>query len=208
MLKKFQMIHGFQIHFICFAETNARIKNDSFVFDSGSSGNIDTFLCFSKHIYEKVIVFCVGFVVHKTAGYIMFGDDTGHVRIIFEPPDIVDQIGTCLDSCICNTSFVSIYRDRYIKTFAKCFDDRNDTCCFFFGTDRSMPRTCGFTADIQNISTVFDHSFCMHQSMIHSIPFATIRKRIRGHVQDAHNISSVFYIKFTISDFHDLRFSF
>ena len=31
------------------------------------------FLRFGKHVGEKIVVFCVGLVVHQTAGYIVFG---------------------------------------------------------------------------------------------------------------------------------------
>ena len=138
----------------------------------------------------------------------MFCNDTGHLRIIFQPPYVIDKISTGLNCCISNTSFVSIDRNRNIKVLTKCFDNGNNTCRFFFSTYRSMSRTGGFSTDIQNISSVSDHGFCMLQCMIHSIPFAAIRKGIRSHVQDPHDIGSVLYIKFSISDFHDQKISF
>ena len=202
MLEKFQMIHGLKVHFVCFSKSDTRVKNNTFIFDACLARDVYAFLRFGKHVGEKIVVFCVGLVVHQTAGYIVFGYYTCHFRIIFQSPYIIDKISACLYGNVSNTSFICIYRNRNIKMFAKRLNDRNDTGRLFFGAYRSMSRPGGFSADIQNISTLGNHCLSMLQSMIHRVPFTAIRERIRCDIQDSHNIGSVFYVKFTISNFH------
>ena len=65
-----------------------------------------------------------------------------------------------------------------------------------------MSRTGGFTADIDNVSAVPDHLLGVSESSIHMIEFSTVGKRVGSHVQNSHNISFIFCIKFTITNSH------
>ena len=88
------------------------------------------------------------------------------------------------------------------------FNNRKNSQCFLVSTDRSMTGTCRFASDINNICTISNHCLCMSQSFIHMIPFAAVRKGIRGNIQNSHYVSMILSIKKTVSNFHEQNPSF
>ena len=202
MLEQIQMIHGLQVHFIGFSKSDSRIKDDLFVWNTGASCNIDTFLGLGQHIYQEIIVLCFFFVVHQAAGCVVFCNDRCHLRIIFQSPDIVDQISTSLKRNFRNGCFEGVYGNRNIKVAVECFNNRKYTGSFFFCTDWCVAWSGGLAAYIQDVSTFRNHGLGMSQSIVHTVPFSTVRERIRSDIEDSHNISSIGNVKFAVSYFH------
>jgi hypothetical protein len=46
--------------------------------------------------------------MHQAACGVMSGDDSRHVFIVFQAPDIIDHIGACPQRGFCYRAFVSI----------------------------------------------------------------------------------------------------
>ena len=134
--------------FVGFAEAHTGIQNDVLIRYSCMFCDFDGFLHIVQHIFDEIAVFRIIAVVHKTARYVVAGNEISNFAVVFEPPDIVDHIGTGLESSFDHGTFVAVDGDRYIVIFLYCFDDGNDTGDFLIDTYLDMTGTGGFSAYI------------------------------------------------------------
>ena len=132
----------------------------------------------------------------------MFCDDICNLLVIFQTPDIIYKICSCLNCCFCHLTFISINGDWHIKLFFQFLNDRSHSCNFFLIRDHYMSRSCRLASYINDVCAVLDHLSCMLHCLIHAIIFSTIRKGIRCYIQDSHNISFMLYVKFLSANNH------
>ena len=146
---------------------------------------------------------CLPAVVHQAAGHVVLPDDPGHLFIPLQAPDIIDQIHTCGNSRLRHLAFVGIQREGHVKTGLYSLDIRHHPLQLLLGRHAVVrSRSGGFPSDIQDIHAFCQHLLHMYKGLVHAVPLSPIGKRVRGHIQYAHHISSVFYVKFPVADPH------
>ena len=140
--------------------------------------------------------------MHQTAGHSGASDESGHLRVVFQAPDIVDQIGACLDGCGCHLCLVGIDGHGDIEAGFHCLDDWGYPLDFLVLGNLLVTGTGRLAADIQNGGALADHLLRMDQRCVHVVPFAAVREGIRGYIQNSHDIGFILYVEFFGSDFH------
>ena len=111
----FKPADNLQIHLICFAESHSRIKNDLITRNARRICQSDALSHIVQKFRDKLSVICIIPVVHQTARRAARCDNTSHLGIVFEPPDIIDQIRPCLQCFPRYRALVCINGDRCIE---------------------------------------------------------------------------------------------
>src|SRR5690606_38218295 len=93
--------------------------------------------------------------------------------------DVIDDISTFPDSCLCYTGLVSIYGDKYMwKFFSAPLEDRQDPGAFFFSCDFLSEWSCGQAPYIDDIGSLTDHLRYLFLGRLQMSSSAMLIKRI------------------------------
>ena len=131
-METFHIMNGFQIHGAVFAKSHAGIQDDLIPGNPRFPGNPDTLCRFLQDVRVKILILRLIFIVHQAAGDPCPGDQARHLRIIFQSPDIIDQVGACLNRGFGHFRLISIHGHRYIKAGFYRPDHRRHPINLFF----------------------------------------------------------------------------
>ena len=101
--------------------------------------------------------------------------------------DIVYQTRTRGDRGLHDFRFPGINGNGYGNGFLQCFDNRNDTAQFFSTRDGVRTGPGGFPANIDNRSTLLDHSAGLFCRFVGRKKMAPVREGIGGDIQYTHD---------------------
>ena len=130
------------------------------------------------------------------------GNQLRHLPVIFQPPDVVDHVGPCLQRRLHHRSLVAVYGDGDIKVILDHFDGGNYPVDLLLNADLLVAGAGGFAADVNDSGPVFDHIGGVTPGLFQVRPLAAVGKGIRRHIQNAHDVAVVVHIKQVVSDFH------
>ena len=171
-----------QIVLIGLCKANARIQHDLIIRNPGFLRNRDRLPQVIQHIFHKIIVIHIVTIVHQAACHVVTRDHIRHLRIVFQSPDIVDQIRASLDRSLRYRALISIDRYRNVKLFLDCTDHRNHTSDLLLIRNLRISRARRLSTDINDRCTLFDHLLRMRKRCVQLIKPAAVRKRIRCHI--------------------------
>ena len=140
--------------------------------------------------------------MHQTARDTVRCNQLRHLVVIFETPDVVDQIRARLERRLRDRTLVGVHRNRHVKARLDRLDHRHDAVDLLLIAQLGVSRSGGFSADVDDIHAVREHLLGVVQRRIGCIPLSAVGKRIRRDVQNAHDIRMMLCVKQLISDFH------
>ena len=168
---------------------------------------------------DEIPIICISPIVHQTAGQPALRDDLRHcaaplaarsvarrVRsiagpaIIFQSPDIIDQVCPGRDSRRRHPGFVGIQGHRHIESSLHSLDYRNHPLDFLMLRQKRVARPGGLAADVDDVRPLLQHLLHMPQGPVPVVPLPSVREGIRGHVQDSHHVCVSFGLKFPVSN--------
>ena len=147
----------FQILLKSLAEADTGIENDAVTSYTGFKCDPYGFSQFPCNIRDQIPVECVIAVMHKNAKCAVLRSYLCHLGILSETPDIVDDIRTRIESFLCNGCLVSIYGNGNVEILSDLLNNGNNSLRLFIGVNGSITRSCGFTADINDINAFGNH---------------------------------------------------
>ena len=128
----FQPADDLQVHLICLAESHPRIENDLIPRDARRVRQSDALSHIFQKFRDKRSIICVVPVVHQAARRFALCDNMRHPGIVFQPPDIVDQIRSRFQCFPRYRALVRVHGERRVKACFQDFYDRNDSGDLFF----------------------------------------------------------------------------
>ena len=102
------MADSCQIMFIVFSKAHARIQNDLAVLDARALGNGQGIPHILTQIAQKVMIFRLFAVMHQDTGHLILGNQVRHLPVIFQPPNIVDQVGARFQGRFHHRTFIAV----------------------------------------------------------------------------------------------------
>ena len=120
--------------------------------------------------------------MHQTARRAAFRDNRSHLRVIFQPPDIVYQICSGSECGPGNPAFVSVHGYRDIQLLFQSLYNRNYPFNLLLVGNLHMSWACRLPAHINHVRPFFCHLSGMGKRSINPVVLSTVRKGIRRHV--------------------------
>ena len=106
--KLLQTVDDLQVLLICFGKADAGIQDDLIIRNTGLLRQMYRLCQVRRNILQEGFILRIRSVVHQTAGQTALCDDPSHIRVILQPPDIIDQVCPGCDSRQCDLRFVGI----------------------------------------------------------------------------------------------------
>ena len=111
----FQTVDDLQIVLVGLAEPHAGIQNDLLIRNACRFRQMDRVCQICRHILHEILIVRLFAVVHQTAGPAALCNDFRHVSVVFQSPDIVDEIRSRADPRLCHTAFVGVQGNGNVK---------------------------------------------------------------------------------------------
>ena len=112
--------------------------------------------------------------MHEHTGYPCLSYDRGHFRVVFQPPDVIDQIRPCRKPGFCHAGFIGIKGNRHVKAALYGLYDRYYPPDFFLLGHKGIAGSCRLSSDIQNIHSFVQHLFHLKKGMIRLLVSAPV----------------------------------
>ena len=169
-------VNDLQVHRIRLAKTDARIQDDPVPGDPRLTSQSHTFPHVRKELRQELAVIRLLPVVHQAARRAVLRDQPPHPGIVFQPPDIIDEIRPCIEGRPRYRALISIHGDRRIEPGFQRFNDRRHPADLFFIADPGMPRARGLAAHIQDVRPLPDHLLRSCKRRIQAVITAPVRE--------------------------------
>jgi len=180
------------------AEPDAGVEHDLLLADAGGNGKRQALLEEAEDIVDDVLV--VGVVlhglrrpehVHQAYGAPGLGDDLGHRRIAAQRGDVVDDRRSRDQRATRDLGFGRVHRDGRRDLAAQGGHDGDDARRLLVDRRRIGPGPRRFAADVDDRGTVRGHGLALTESGFGMDEKATVRERVRGHVEDPHHAREI-----------------
>ena len=126
--------------------------------------------------------------MHKDNRRFSSHNHISHARVSLHRTDIVDNISTGSNSCLCRIRTIGINRNNSIGiSLAQSSNRRNYAAALLLPIHAVAARTGRLTADIQHTGTRSKHSAGTLHQLLHSGHTAALIKGIRRNVQNTHH---------------------
>ena len=168
------------------AEANARIEQNAAERHASARGEVEGALEETLDIIENVDrgIRAVA-VVHGDEGGAGFRHGIRHIRIALKPPDVVDDASAEPRRLTRHRRLRSIDGDRGVQVGQR-LEDRDHPLKLLPGRDGSMAGPGRFAANVDDPGTLGDHRPRARGGGLGLEMAATVRKRIRRHIENAH----------------------
>ena len=140
--------------------------------------------------------------MHQAAGNLILGDQIRYLSVIFQAPDVVDQVGPRFQGSFHYLTLIAVDGHRDVKITFHHLNHRQHPVDFLLVADLDMSGAGRFPADINNGGSLRDHLSGMLFGCLQIIPLSAIGKGVGRHIEDAHDIAVIFHVKQTVSYFH------
>ncbi len=199
------------------AEAEAGIKHDALAANPGEDGLLGPVFQFTLHQQndipgrrQRAPFLGTSAHVHQDRAAFEIGDGLGHLPVPAKAADVVHNLSAGAYGGAGHAGFVGVDGEKRGRNlFLQFGDDGKDAPEFFFYAHRgsagrefrtlrlihrlrrvganSGTGACRFTADVDDIGSFFEQTLCVGDGLIAVEELATIGKRIRGDVYDAHD---------------------
>ena len=137
------------------------------------------------------------YAVHEHVGDTLLANVGQHVGVEESTRDVVDDVCTLVHGLFGDAFAEGVYGDDRLREFlTDGFQGRNEPFLFLlFGGD-GVVGTGGASADVDDVCALFQQFSAVPDSVVNSIVFASVGKRVRRDVKDAHDGR--------VGEFHDV----
>ncbi len=175
-------------------ETKARVNQQLAPSHTGGDRHVDPILELGANLGHHVGI--LRLLVHRGRPPSIVhenGRDAGvchHTRqrgVVQKRADVVDDGGACIDGAPRNLGFVGVDGDGDCGAAAQPFEHGPDAAPFLFDVQRFGSRTCGLSADVEQVGALVNQAQRIGDGDRGVTPQAAVRKRVGCDVDDGHD---------------------
>ncbi len=142
--------------------------------------------------------------VHEDEGWLRIGltDGSGHRRIPTEARDVVDDVGTSVESSCGGRGVIGIDGEECMgPEMAQAIEDRKQTLLLELWLKRCGSWSRGLSSEVQDVGSLVEHDKAVTDGVLDRVMNPTIRKGIRCAVEDAHEDGSLAESQRSVTEF-------
>ncbi len=177
-----------EILIIRLGKADTRIKQDVRAGNAGAVGHVEGAPEELRHVLAEVYV-AIRFtaIVRDADKAFSLGHGVGHALILGHAPDIIHKHRARLGSAPGDLGLIGVDGERQGVRPGKACNGLTHAGPFVFEAHRITSGPCRLTANVENVCAVLGHLPGMRLRSEQGVMRAPIGKRVRGHIQDAHD---------------------
>ena len=190
-----QIAHQKQILLHILRKADARVKNNLIRAHALLTQKLRTLRqIYSNLLYDVLILAVLLHILRRTAHMhqdnrrLAFDNNLRHTRVGLHSADIVDNVGTGIQRCLCRVCTIGVYRQHSLRIgSAQCADNGQNAAALLLTVHAVAAGARRFAADIQNTGAMLQHLSCTLHDRIHLRHARACIEGVRRNIQNAHN---------------------
>ena len=152
-----QVVDDGQVVLIVLAEAHAGVQDDLLVGDTGLLGDGQAVPHVLAEVLQEVAILRLLPVVHQAAGHLILGDEVGHLSVILQAPDVVDQVCARLQGGLHHLALIAVDGHGGVEVLFDHLDHGDHPVDLLLHADLNMAGAGGLAAHVHDGRALGDH---------------------------------------------------